>query len=52
MSQSLGEHWNEFYSEGAIPMLPSQFATFVAGEFPDIPVFVDLGCTYRNRVTA
>jgi SAM-dependent methyltransferase len=44
MTESVDRHWNEFYSEGAIPMLPSQFAAFVAGEFPDVGVFVDLGC--------
>ena len=44
MTQSLDRHWNAFYSEGVVPMLPSQFAAFVAGEFPDIPTFIDLGC--------
>ena len=29
MTQSLDRHWNAFYSEGVVPMLPSQFAALV-----------------------
>jgi SAM-dependent methyltransferase len=37
-------HWDAFYAEKRVPLVPSQFGAFVAGEFPDSDLFVDFGC--------
>jgi SAM-dependent methyltransferase len=41
------EYWQGFYSAPAqreLPMLPSQFAVFVAGETPQPSLVIDVGC--------
>jgi SAM-dependent methyltransferase len=39
-----GDYWNNFYSKEKSPKVPSQFAVFVASEYPECSVFVDIGC--------
>lgn len=43
------EYWSDYYRKRETPLLPSQFAAFVAnelltGELPEIANIVDLGC--------
>jgi SAM-dependent methyltransferase len=38
------EYWNVFYSRSSAPLAPSQFAAFVANEYPDHPLIIDVGC--------
>jgi SAM-dependent methyltransferase len=38
-------YWDGYYAKAvSAPLAPSQFAAFVAGEFPDTDLIVDIGC--------
>ena len=37
-------HWDSFYASGQVPDIPSQFAVFVANEFPAPAAVLDIGC--------
>ncbi len=43
-NQASGQHWEDFYSAGTIPTLPSQFAVFALNEFPQAASVLELGC--------
>jgi len=38
------DYWNSYYEKKLAPTPPSQFACFVAQEFKDHSLFVDIGC--------
>lgn len=37
-------YWNSYYSSSPKPLLPSQFAAFVAGELQRPSIVIDIGC--------
>ena len=37
-------HWDSYYASGQVPDLPSQFAVFIANEFPESTAVLDVGC--------
>jgi len=38
-------YWDGYYAKASsAPVVPSQFAAFIAGEFPDADLIVDIGC--------
>jgi SAM-dependent methyltransferase len=44
MTKNQDAHWNAFYSHEQVPLIPSQFAAFVANEFQGAPNVLELGC--------
>ncbi len=39
-----GDYWNDYYSRGPRKSPPSQFAAFIASEFSEHDLIVDVGC--------
>lgn len=37
-------YWNEFYGKHTAPLVPSQFAAFVMGQFSQLGFVIDIGC--------
>ena len=44
MTNKTSNYWNSFYSKPAPMSIPSQFAAFSLGEFPEHQQFIDIGC--------